>query len=392
MLQVLHLYSDRKWTGPTEPVVNLCRELGSQFNVTLIHETNNRKPVLIARMATERGVAVAAPLHLRKHHGLVRAVIDVRRLVSYIKNQEVQLVHVHRLGDHIVGGPASRATGTPVLRTLYSEAPRLGLREKLMLTRFTDGLIVPNARAKANILNQINTLKARIWVVPPGIDTARFDPERVSRESARRNFGIGPEEYVLGIVSRIRSERKVGAAVEAFGIAQKKLAHLRLLIIGGGKQRNIEKNILEPVNRFRMENLVRYLNRCEGDAYVEALAAMDAGIYLAPGSDKTCRTILEFMAMGKPLIVGNQGVLSGLVEDNKNGLIVGSEPEKTARAIARLASNRLLSERMGQLSLARIRERFSLSKQTEAIAKIYRSFLSLVALAQIGLEMAETIL
>lgn len=65
MARVLHLYSDRKWTGAAEPVVNLCRELGSQFSVTLIHETHKKKPVLIARMAAERGVSVAAPLYLR---------------------------------------------------------------------------------------------------------------------------------------------------------------------------------------------------------------------------------------------------------------------------------------------------------------------------------------
>lgn len=376
MFRVLHLYSDRKWTGPAELAVNLCRELRSQFSVALIHETNKRKPVLIDRKATERGVSVAAPLYLRKHHGLIQVIIDVQRLVSYIKRQGIQLVHVHRLGDHIVGGPAGRATAKPVLRTFYSEAQRLGLREKFILTHFTDGLIVPNARARANILNQLKTFQAKIWVVPPGIDTARFDPERASRESARRNLGIGPDEYVLGIVSRIRSERKVGAAVEAFGIAQKKLAHLRLVIVGRGKRSNIERCIWEPVKRFRMESRVLHVNGLDEDGYVKALAAMDASIYLVPGSDKSCRTVLEFMAMGKPLIVGKQGVLSGLVEDNKNGLIVESEPEEIAGAIADLESNRLLSEQMGRLSLARVRETYSLNLQAAAISKIYEQFLS----------------
>ena len=377
MLRVLHLYSDRKWTGPAEPVVNLCSELRRQFSITLIHETHQRKPVSIARMAAERRVPVAAPLYLRKHHKLIHVVIDVQRLVSYIKKQGIQLVHVHRLGDHIVAGLAARRTATPILRTLYSESPNLNLRQKLMLTRFTDGLIVPTAKAGSNLLSHLQPFRARIWVVPPGIDTARFDPERVSRESARRNLGIGPGEYVLGIASRIRSERKVGVAVEAFGIAQKKLTHLRLVVVGRGKSSNIEKCILEPVKRFRMENQVLHLDYLEGESYVEALAAIDAGIYLAPGSDQSCRTVLEFMAMGKPLIVGKQGILSGLVEDGENGLEAECNAEKTAEAIVRLASNSSLSEKMGERSLARVRERFSLNLQAAAISQIYKLFLSI---------------
>jgi glycosyltransferase involved in cell wall biosynthesis len=376
MAGVLHLYSDRKWTGAAEPVVNLCRELGSQFPVTLIHETHKKKPVVIARMAAEHGVPVATPLYLRKHHHLSQAFIDVGRLVSYIKKQSIQLLHVHRLGDHIVGGPAGWVTATPVLRTLYSEVANLNLREKLMLTRFTDGVIVPNEKAKANILRQLESFRARIWVVPAGIDTLRFNPERVSRESARRKLGISPDEYVLGIASRIRSSRKVGAAVEAFGIAQKKLAHLRLVIIGWGKRSNIEKCIREPVKRFGMEDRVLHLGYLKGESYVEALAAIDAGIYLAPGSDQTCRTILEFMAMSKPLIVGKQGILSGLVEDGENGFEAECNAEKVAEGIVHLGSDPSLAEKMGERSLARVREGFSLNLQGAAISKIYKSFLS----------------
>jgi glycosyltransferase involved in cell wall biosynthesis len=389
MARVVHLYSDRKWTGPAEPVVNLCRELGSQFSVTLIHETHKKKRVRIASEIAERGVSGATPLYLRKHPTLIHVAIDVWRLVSYIKRQGIQLVHVHRLEDHIVGGPAGWVTATPVLRTLYSEAANLNLREKLMLTRFTDGVIVPNETSKASILRQLESFRVRIWVVPPEIDTVRFNPERVSRESARTKLGISPDEYVLGIASRIRSSRKVGAAVEAFGIAQKKLAHLRLVIIGWGKRSNIEKCIREPVKRFGMEDRVLHLGYLEGESYVEALAAIDAGIYLTPGSDKSCRTILEFMAMGKPLIVGRQGILSGLVENAENGIEVECDAEKIAEAIVHLVSAPFLPEKMGETSLARVKERFSLTLQAPAISKIYKVFLSAALFVELVLPLDQ---
>jgi glycosyltransferase involved in cell wall biosynthesis len=376
MARVLHLYSDRNWTGPAEPVINLCAALGSQFKVILIHETKRRRPVRIAPMAIERGVAVETPLYLRKHRNLTTMAADVMKLVPYIKKRGFQLIHVHRLPDHIVGGLAGRVAGIPVLRTLYSQESPSWLLEKFAMAYLTAGLIVPNETARANVLDQISKLRAKIWVVPPGVDTARFDPKRVSREYTRKSLGIGPDEYVLGIASRIRSSRQVGVAVEAFGIAQKKLAHLRLVIIGWGKRSNIEKCIREPVKRFGMEDRVLHLGYLQRESYVEALAATDAGIYLTPGSDKSCRTILEFMALGKPLIVGKQGILSGLVENAENGFVVECNPEKVAGAIVHLASDPLLGEKMGERGLARVRARFSLNLQAAAISKIYKLFLS----------------
>jgi glycosyltransferase involved in cell wall biosynthesis len=255
MARVSHLYSDRRWTGPAELVVNLCAALGPRFEIILVHETKKRRPVTIAPMATQRGVAVETPLYLRKHFNFAKMPTDIMRLVPYIKNRGFQFLHARRLADHIVGGLAGRVAGIPVLRTLYSQKPPSPLIEKLAIAYFTDGLIVPNEEAKANVLNQISKLRGKIWVVPPGVDTAHFNPQRVSRDNVRQKLGIAPGQYVLGIASRIRSDR-VWVAVEAFGIAQKKLPHLRLVIIGWGKRSNIEKYILEPVKRSRMENRV----------------------------------------------------------------------------------------------------------------------------------------
>jgi len=52
-----------------------------------------------------------------------------------------------------------------------------------------------------------------------------------------------------------------------------------------GEKSNIEKCIGEPVKRFRMDNRVLHLAYLEEESYAEALAAVDARIYLTPGTD-----------------------------------------------------------------------------------------------------------
>lgn len=57
-------------------------------------------------------------------------------------------------------------------------------------------------------------------------------------------------------------------------------------------------------------------------------------------------------------------------------LAVECEPEEIAKAMVHLGSDRFLSEKMGERSLARVKERFSLSLQAAAISEIYKLFLS----------------
>ena len=55
-MKILHLLSDWKWTGPSEPVMNLCKELGRRgHDVTLAYQ----KPPLPVEGSLEKKVLEA---------------------------------------------------------------------------------------------------------------------------------------------------------------------------------------------------------------------------------------------------------------------------------------------------------------------------------------------
>ena len=55
------------------------------------------------------------------------------------------------------------------------------------------------------------------------------------------------------------------------------------------------------------------------------IATFDLFVMMRAGSDGTARALREVMAMGKPAIVSDRGMLPELVRDGYNGYVAGDE-------------------------------------------------------------------
>lgn len=377
MPKVLHLYSDWAWDGPAEIVVNLCSALSSKWQVLLLHDNSEDEgdglSGAIRDRAPEKGVHVEAPFPLPKHYDFGKMVASGLRLASYIRKAGIRLLHAHRLADHSIAAVASYRTGVPVIRTVYYEHPPGKLRERFLLQRFAEAIIVPCEQTKAKFCDWLPGIESKLWVVPPGVDGDRFNPGRMDRQSARKRFHFGEDDYVVGLVSRIRPARKVKTVVEGLARALREVPRLRLFVLGTGKERNIRRTLLEPTKQHRITEHVVHIDYLNGEDYVEALAAMDVGVFLEPGSDKSGRAVREYMAMGLPVIGCEEALLPGLVTDGENGLLVDADSEKLAGAIVRLAKDLDLSKQMGRRSFEKISAGFSLADQARATLAVYEN-------------------
>jgi glycosyltransferase involved in cell wall biosynthesis len=112
------------------------------------------------------------------------------------------------------------------------------------------------------------------------------------------------------------------------------------------------------------------------EGYRELLAALDIKIFLVPGSDGSCRAVREAMAMGKPVIAANRGILPELVEDGVSGMVVDDTPENLAQAILGLVTNQPLRRKMGEAARQRMCREYSLAGQLEKVESVYQRALA----------------
>ena len=110
--------------------------------------------------------------------------------------------------------------------------------------------------------------------------------------------------------------------------------------------------------------------------YVEAVSCMDFDIFLVPGTDGSCRAVREVMAMGKPVIAANRGILPEIVDDKVTGLVIDDTPENLAAAILKLVKDEGLRRKMSEASLKKAQDKFSLESMTEKVESVYEELLS----------------
>ena len=152
----------------------------------------------------------------------------------------------------------------------------------------------------------------------------------------RALFGIRPDEIIIGMIARFQKYRRTEVFLEAVQIIVKEFPNIKVLLVGRSSQ--MEKSVIQPMKQLGIEPWV-VLGGYRTDDYIDTLACMDIFVFLMAGSDGTARALREAMAMGKPAIVADRGMLPELVEHGISGLVVKDTPEELANATLQAASS-----------------------------------------------------
>jgi glycosyltransferase involved in cell wall biosynthesis len=374
-MKILHIISDWKWTGPAEPVVNLCRELqrrGHKVILAIAKAPAGNQPVLREK-ALERGVELFENLGLRRRIG-ISAARDLIALKRYLKKSNYDIVHTHLTHDHALAVLALRGTkeraqhAAPLLvRTSHKGVPLRANIGNRFLMRHTDGLITVSDVARGKDIKSFNFDKNRVAAIQNAIDLERFSP-RPKNPEVMRSLGIGKDDIVVGIVARLQRHRRFDVFLKAMKIASEKMPNIKAVVVGRGTYQ--EDVMYRPVKEMGLEKIVIPAGYRKDD-YLDVLACFDMKVFLVPGSDGSCRAARELMAMGKPVIAARRGMLPEILDDGVNGLLIDDTPENLSDAIIRLAKDREMRERMGEEARKKAISSFSLAMQGEKVERVY---------------------
>lgn len=373
-MRVLHLFSNSKWTGPAEPALNLCLSLrarGVQADFACAPDSG-KSVNMVVETARARGLEPILRFHLYKHPDFFHTLVDRRNLERFLLAERYDLLHCHLLGDHNVALRASRRLGIPLVRSSYEGT---GLpnrwRSRSLLSR-CDFLLEPSQMALDHNAALFGFPRAKMQVVPNAIDTARFDPSRAVPD-LRAKLGIPRDHFVFGIVARMQTHRNYEILFEAMHRVRQSHPDVHLVVVGRGTYQESVGH--RPVADLGLEEHVTFTGYVSGDDYVGALAAFDAGIFLVPGSDGTCRAVREIMAMGKPMIVANRGMLAEIAQHEQQGIVFDGSVDGLSHAMQRLLGDSALTARLAEGARTRARQNYALDTQAAAVHAVYQKIL-----------------
>jgi glycosyltransferase involved in cell wall biosynthesis len=292
---------------------------------------------------------------------------NIRALTELVRHRAIDLVHAYEWGPAAEAalGPRSRLA-TPVVVTVYSMSVPPFIPTHVPLIVGTRKLSVDTSRDRSNV-----------HLLEPPIDTALNAPSG-STARERAQFGVDPEDLVIGVVGRLVPDLgKLSGVLDAIDAVDLLCAQyrVRLLVVGDGQGYQVAHDRASMVNRAHGREVVIMT----GSLLDPRAAYAAADIALGMGS-----SAMKAMAFGKPLVVqGEDGFARLLNEDSLSSFLSAGWHGHGGRGVADLliALEPLLSDAglraaLGAMGRETVTARYSLDRAAVGVDRLYRDSLA----------------
>ena len=237
----------------------------------------------------------------------------LRRLYRLIRDGRFDVVHAHLYRSQIFGRTAAWLARTPVvLSTEHSigethlERRRMtsGVRALYLATeRLSQATVAVSPAVRERMVNW-GVPAQRVSFIPKGVDLGRvaFDP--AARSRIRAEFGLGGDDYVIGVLGRLDPNKRFDMVIEA--AAPLLDATTRLLIVGKGDE---GEHLAEVARTSGAGDRVIFAGERHDVAAI--LSALD--LFVASSAQETFGlSVLEALANGAPALYTTCPALDGL--------------------------------------------------------------------------------
>lgn len=175
-----------------------------------------------------------------------------------------------------------------------------------------------------------------------------------------------PDAEIVGVVGRLELEKGHPTLLEAWPMVLDRVPGAYLLIVGEGSRQDALRQIAREQG---IERHVIFTGR--RDDIPAVTAALDVAV-LPSYREAQGLTILEAMAMSRPVVASNVGGIPEMVEDGVTGLLVPPhDPPALAAAITRLLLDHPYADMLARAGHDLVHDRFCVQIMVNAVQALY---------------------
>lgn len=297
-MKVLHLAAGNRWTGAAAPAfaeVAALREAGIDAHYAYVG--GYKLQAKIGHFDFAHPVIAKA----QNPYSFVQSTNAIKRLLD---DHGFDILHAHLTYDHWLARFATVGWRTRIVRTFHSRRViRADPFTAMLLARTHLVCVVNDELRKAPSIRD----RAPLFTPPP-LDDQQFQPNGAD---VRAKYGVPREVVLIGAIGKLARGRGFELVLQTFAAIRKRMANVRLMIIGHGEQRAA----LEAMSReLQIDSETIWAGYHEEDL-AEHYRAADFLLFTAKGSDEGHRAVIEAMACaavpitaplaGMPAILGN---------------------------------------------------------------------------------------
>lgn len=318
-------------------------------------------------------VLLKSTIHYKEIEDLDLEIISLNRKIGskdlsifmkfYRLNKRIKPDIIHVWGNiaALYAIPSKLVWKKPLLNNQISDAPRKVSKSLLghrLTFNFSDKIIANSLAG----LKAYGISPTKGTVIYNGFDFKRLDQLKPKAEILDK-FNI-KTPLVIGMVATFSNKKDYPTYLKAANKILDEREDITFLCVG----RDYTTEHEQLVHSSHKERVL-FLGK---QANVESIMnSCDIGV-LATYTEGIPNVVLEFMALGKPVIATDGGGTAELVHHERNGyLITAEKPQELYARLKQLLEDEHLMNTFGAESKKIVKEKFSISKMIESFKNIY---------------------
>jgi len=300
------------------------------------------------------------------------------KIASILRSEKVDLIQPFLTPATFFGLLPALAVGTPV--RVVTE--RCGVRRDRSLgytlyrtaedtmTRFAD-VVVANSEAGRSFLMERKISPEKILVIYNGINLDRLTPDPTAAASIRERIRVPDGGMLIGILASLTPPKDHATFLRAAAIVAHRWPNARFAIVGDGVLRSALEDLATELGLADRVTFAGYQRRV-----ADHLLACDLMVSSSRDNEGCSNSILEAMALDRPVIATDIGGNRELIEHGRTGYLVPvSDPPALAAALERAITAPV--ERAEIVTQARqmVDRRFSLQGMVSSYEALYTGLL-----------------
>ncbi len=295
----------------------------------------------------------------------------ISKLAGIFREKQARIVELYFTDAHFVGALAAKLAGVPVV---FSCRRNLGYqygKKELRLSRWGNRFVtrfIANAKAVAERIAEIEGIpKKKFEIIHNGVDLQKLDREAAREIPADYTQFINGKK-VVALSANLRPIKNVqGFLIAAYQIIAERDDTV-FVILGSGPD---ETSLQSLSAELGIADRVYWAGSVEAPALYLSRADVCC---LSSDSEGFSNSILEYMAVGKPVVATRVGGAGECIAAGESGFLVGKgNTDAMSRYVLKLLEDDTLRKSCGLKGRQIVEERFTLKRQMERYQALYES-------------------
>lgn len=241
-----------------------------------------------------------------------------------VKKEGFQVLHAHTRVTQVFAGFLSKMTGVPVVTTAHGfYKRRLGRK---IYGAWGERVVAVSPLVAEEMEKTHKVPKDRIRLIFNAIDIESFRKRVLAQDSEalRAKFGIPPNAFVIGSVSRLVKDKGHEYLLKAAAKLLKKNPTVFIVIVGDGRERKPLEKLVKKLGLSAHTKLI-----VSDPDITGVYSVMDAFAHPATWREGFGLSMLEAMVAKIPVAVSDIWAINTIVRHRVNGFLV--EPKNADR-------------------------------------------------------------